>query len=114
VTAQLDESVPVRLAKALAVVGCRVLRFPNDWKGLKNGELLARVRSAGCSCLVTCDKNIRYQQTTSLSGLALVVLPRQRFEDVAPLASAIAMAVEQAQPGEVIAISTEGKLSRMK
>jgi len=114
VTAQLDESVPVRLAKALAAVGCRVLRFPNEWKGLKNDDLLARVRSAGCSCLVTCDKNIQYQQTISLSGLALVILPCQRFEDIAPLAGAIAMAVEQAQPGEIVAISINGKLSKVK
>jgi hypothetical protein len=113
VIAQLDESVPVRLAKALAAVGCRVLRFPNEWKGLKNGELLARVRSAGCDCLVTCDKNIRYQQTISLSGLALVVLPRQRFEDVAPLAGAIATAVEQARPGDIVSISIDGTFARV-
>ena len=113
-TAQLDESVPVRLAKSLAAVGCRALRFPNEWKGLKNGELLARLRDSGSSCLITCDKNLQHQQTIVSSGLALVVLPRQRFEDLAPLAGAIAMAVEQAKPGEVVVISINGKPSRVR
>jgi hypothetical protein len=45
--------------------------------------------------------------------LALVVLPRQRFEDVAPLAGAIATAVEQAQPGGIVSISIDGTFARV-
>lgn len=106
--AQLDESVPARLAKALAAIGCRVLRFPNASKGLKNGELLEKLRQTGVECLITCDKNLQYQQSVSNSGIALVVLPMQRFDDLAPLAASIAKAVDTAIPRETISVGIHG------
>jgi hypothetical protein len=111
VIVQLDESVPVRLSKALASVGCRVLKFPNKWKGLKNGELLARLRQNGSSCLVTCDKNLQFQQAIAKSGLAIAVLPRQRFGDLMPLVRAIAAAIRAATPGDVLTIASDGRFS---
>lgn len=110
--AQLDESVPARLAKALAAKGYRVLRFPNDWKGLKNGALLAKLRDQGRACLVTCDKNLEYQQSIASTGIALVVLPRQRFGDLAPLVESIALAIGSASPGEALLVGLDGNISR--
>jgi len=109
VTAQLDESVPARLAKTLAASGCRVLRFPNAWKGLKNGALLDLLKRQGISCLITCDKNMRYQQSISASGIALIVLPRQRFAELAPLAASIGQAVLAAKSGQTILVSLDGQ-----
>lgn len=108
----IDESVPFRLVRSLAAVGCRALRFPNSWKGLKNGELLRRLEDQGASCLITCDKNMRHQQTISGTGIALIVLPRQRFGDLAPLAARIAEAVKEARPGEILLVSYDGAVSR--
>lgn len=104
----------MRLAEALNGAGCRVLRFPNDWKGLKNGELLARLRSSIASCLVTCDKNLQYQQSIADSGLALVVLPRQRFDDLLPLVGAIATAISQSEPGTVAMIGSDGAATKVR
>ena len=111
-TVQLDESVPARLAKLLNAAGVRTLRFPNEWKGLKNGELLARLRQSGFTCLVTCDKNLHYQQSISALNLALVVLPRQRFLDLQPLLDVIAGAAQDAKPGETVIIAEDGKVSK--
>lgn len=111
-TVQLDESVPARLANSLNAVGVRTLRFPNEWKGSKNGELLARLRQSGFTCLVTCDKNLHYQQTISALNLAVVVLPRQRFLDLQPLLSVIAKAAEDAKPGETIVVADDGTVSK--
>lgn len=111
-TVQLDESVPARLAKALNAAGVRTLRFPNDWKGLKNGELLARLQQGGFSCLVTCDKNLHYQQSISAVSLALVVLPRQRFFDLQPLLEVIVRAARDARPGETVIIADDGTMSK--
>lgn len=105
---QLDESVPARVATALARHGCRALRFPNDWKGLKNGELLVRLRSSGVDCLVTCDKNIQHQQSIARSGIALIVLPRQRFADLGHLLPSIAQVAASANPGQTISIGFDG------
>ncbi len=110
--AQLDESIPARLAKDLAAAGVRTLRFPSDWKGLKNGELLLRLRESGVSSLVTCDKNLRYQQTIARSKLSLVVLPRQRYQDLLPYVAVIAKAALGAEAGETILIDGDGTVSK--
>jgi hypothetical protein len=113
VIATLDESVPSRLAKALNAEGCRALRFPNAWKGLKNGDLLARLRASGVRCLITCDKNLQYQQSVADSGVALVVLPRQRFDDLLLFVKTIATVVNDAVPGQVIAIGLDGAVTKV-
>ena len=105
VVAVLDEGVPVRLAKALAGVGCRAPRFPDEWKGLRNGQLAERLRASGIRCLITCDKNFRHQQNVARQGFVLVVLPRQRLGDLLPLLSNIAAAVEEAEVGQVVLVA---------
>lgn len=107
----LDESVPARMAKALAERGCGVAPFPNDWKGLRNGVLLRRLQERRIACLITCDKNLRYQQTIAASTIGLVVLPRQRFGDLVPVISTIAEAVSKAGPGEVLIVNMDATIS---
>lgn len=111
-TALLDEGVPIRLARALAEVGCRVLRFPNEWKGLKNGKLVERLVETRTRCLVTCDKNFHHQQNIARHGVSLVVLPRQRFEDLLPLLDEIAAAIERVEAGQVIAVEDREAIDR--
>jgi hypothetical protein len=62
------------------------------------------MRTAGFEALVTIDRRIEYQQNIPRSGIALVVLHsfRVRFAELAPLAPAIAAALEVVQPGEII------------
>jgi hypothetical protein len=73
-------------------------------KGLKNGELLQRMREAGFSALVTVDRRMEYQQNIPRSGIGLVVLhaSRARTQELSPLAPAIAQALDRIQPGEII------------
>ena len=80
------------------------------WKGLKNGKLLRDMREAGFGALITVDRRMEYQQNIPRSGLGVVVLHarRARIQELAPLASAIAQALDVIQPGEVIHLrSTE-------
>ncbi|MFN3548802.1 MAG: hypothetical protein ACK4U0_15055 [Mesorhizobium sp.] len=109
--ALLDESVPIRLAKALAGRGCQVSPFPTNWKGLKNGELLRHLREQNVVCLITCDKNLRFQQAVARSGVGLVVLPRQRFGDLEPLLETIAAATTSATAGTVKIVNIDGTTS---
>lgn len=74
----LDESVPRDVATALRATGCSVAPFPNRWKGTKNGQLLSTIREAGYDCLLTCDRNLAYQQNLSTSPVLIAVLPTQR------------------------------------
>ncbi len=45
-----------------------------DWIGVKNGELLERMKSANFDALITIDKNLGYQQNIKLHGLKVYVL----------------------------------------
>jgi hypothetical protein len=57
---------------------------------------------AGFQCLVTCDRNLIYQQNILGSGLAVVVLPGQRLEELIERSVDIAEAILSAKPGTSI------------
>jgi hypothetical protein len=104
----IDQGVAVRLVGALVDKGRDVSLFPDAWRGLKNGALLAKIVDAGFGCLITCDKNLRHQQNLKKWRIALVVLPFPRFEDLATILDAIAFAVDRAEPGKVIILDASG------
>ena len=74
------------------------------WKGLKNGALLQRMREVGFAALVTVDRRMEYQQNITRSGIGLVVLHayRARIQELAPLAPAIADALNTLEPGTIV------------
>lgn len=105
--ALLDEQVPADLAELIVQAGPHhEVRTVADkgWKGLKNGALLQRMREAGFGALVTVDRRMEFQQNIPRSGIGLVVLHayRARFQELAPLAPAIATALDNLQPGQIV------------
>ncbi|WP_157016935.1 hypothetical protein [Mesorhizobium xinjiangense] len=104
----VDENVPRRLVGALRDLNCDVAAFPRTWKGLKNGKLLAELGSNGFQCLITCDKSLAFQQTLDRWGLAVIVLPAQRFHLLLPIAHGIARAIREIEIGQVASIETDG------
>jgi hypothetical protein len=81
VRALLDEQVPVELAGILnELVPQHTIRTVADegWKGMKNGELLRRMREAGFDALITVDRRMEYQQNVPRSGVGFVVLHARR------------------------------------
>jgi len=101
----LDEGVPRQVIPFLERAGCKVEPFPKRWKGLENGELLAQLAKAGFECLVTCDRNLIYQQNIVRAGLAVVVLPGQRLEELIERSVEIAAAISNAKPGASIELA---------
>ena len=99
--AVLDENVPRKLIPDLRKFGCEVERFPNDWKGLRNGGLLDRLEELGFDCLITCDKNIEWQQPLLKRRVAVVVLPLQDLAALRSIADEIATAITSTEPGKV-------------
>jgi hypothetical protein len=100
----LDESVPRRLAAELSRRGLDVSRFPNGWKGLKNGKLIAQILPTDFRGLITCDKNLTYQQNLRDVPLAIVVLPSPFFDDLEPRLDEIAKVVKLTQSSEHIVV----------
>ena len=105
-----DEGVTIRLVRALRTRGTDLAPFPNAWKGLNNGALLAEIRAAGYSCILTCDQGLRYQQNLTRWQIGVIVLPWTRFEDLAPLISQIQFALSKIDAGSVRLVNRDGSL----
>ena len=58
----LDENLPRKLKRDLINHEVSTVR-DNGWSGLKNGELIRKMREHGFDVLLTFDKNIQHQQT---------------------------------------------------
>jgi len=97
----LDEHLPVDLAQRLeghqvdTVAGRR-------WAGLKNGELLERMRGE-YEVLVTMDRNLEFQQNVSALpfGVLLVRAVSNRLPHLAPLVPAMLGALPHIMPGQL-------------
>ncbi|MDP1857168.1 MAG: hypothetical protein Q8K82_00775 [Gemmatimonadaceae bacterium] len=61
----LDECVPRRFRDALSGIAVSTAR-DQRWTILRNGELVAEMRAAGFTTLVTVDRNLTFQQQTSV------------------------------------------------
>lgn len=104
----LDEQLPVDLAKNLAEHDVRSVK-DEDWKGLSNGELLARAEDAGFQVFVTSDRNLQHQQDLSRTTLGVVVLmaPTNKLEDLRPLIPRALEAMTRISSGKAIRIEPE-------
>ena len=69
----LDECVPRRFRDALPGIQVSTAR-DQRWTSLRNGELLAEMRAAGFTTLVTVDRNLIFQQHIAASGIAVIVM----------------------------------------
>lgn len=100
----LDECLPRRLKFQLA--GHQVITTQEaGLSGKKNGELL-RVMAGNFDALLTIDKNIAYQQSTSSLSFALVVMSARsnRLSDLAPHVPSVLEALRSIKPGEVVKV----------
>jgi hypothetical protein len=106
----VDEGVPRRLVTALKEIGCDIARFPNDWKGRSNGRLLSATKEAGFDCLVTCDKNIAFQQNIEHYAIALIVLPKPDFPELQPIIGSIHRSISEATSGTITLVNADGTI----
>ena len=97
----LDENDPADLAGLLVAHEVETVSGLG-WDGIKNGELLGRMRG-GFGALVTMDQNLPHQQNLSVQpfGVVLVVAGSNRMIHLRPLVAEIVAALEGIQPGEL-------------
>jgi hypothetical protein len=76
------------------------------WRGLSNGELLARA-AAEFDVLVTAEQRMEHQQNIPRFDLGLIVLcaGTNRFKDYEPLLPALLKAIEDVRSGQVVRVS---------
>jgi hypothetical protein len=101
----LDECVPRPLTRHLFQYDVTTVT-EMSWSGVKNGELLQRMKQEQFTILLTTDQNLRYQQNLTQAGVAVVVLvaPTNRLPDLIPLTSQLPAVLKTIDPGQVIEI----------
>ena len=98
----LDECVPLRFGHALTNIAVSTARA-QGWTSLRNGELLAQMRAAGFTTLVTVDRNLTFQQHIAASGIAVIVVHAltNRLPDLLPLAPQVVAAIAETPAGAI-------------
>jgi len=82
------------------------------WPELKNGLLLTAAENAGFDVLLAGDKTIRHQQNRTARRIALVVMSDNHWPIVKHDVSEIMQSIEQARPGEAIAVDCGAFVAR--
>jgi len=93
-----DQSTPVPLKQHLPDHQVQAA-FELGWSRLTNGELLAAAEDR-FDVFVTCDRNLRYQQSLAGRKLAILALPTTNWPRLRDRAEAIAAAIAALKPGE--------------
>jgi hypothetical protein len=70
------------------------------WDTLKNGELLKVAQEVGFEVLVTCDRNLAYQQNLRNRKLAIIVLPAGTWPQLRESVAEIVRAIGESQTGD--------------
>lgn len=69
--------------------------------GMNNGELIRRAVAAGYTVLVTADHGLPEQRNIGTAGIAVVLVPGSRLDELAPRADEISRAITSANPSTV-------------
>jgi predicted nuclease of predicted toxin-antitoxin system len=104
----LDEGVPRHLARPLDAAGFSTTPYPNAWKQMANGELLARAEEQGFDVLVTNDRNIYAQQNLQGRRLSIVVLPTNLRRHIMDRASDVVDTIKRIEPGQYVVMEPTG------
>lgn len=97
----LDENVPVDLGSLL--LGHDIQTASGlGWDGVKNGELLLRMRGR-FDALVTMDRNLPHQQNLAVQPFSVVLVqaPSNRMVHLRPLVPDILAILGRIRPGEL-------------
>jgi hypothetical protein len=75
------------------------------WETLINGDLLRAAEEAGFDILITCDRNIPYQQNLTGRRIALIELTTGAWHVVRHHLDRVVAAVDAANPGSYTAVA---------
>jgi hypothetical protein len=98
----LDECVDVDFRTHIPSHDVFTVSYMN-WKGLRNGTLLAQAVAHGFNVLVTTDRSVPYQQHLAALPIAVVILhaASNDLDDLKPLVPALLATLNHVQPGTV-------------
>ena len=100
----LDQNAPLGLRRFLSpheVVAARQM----GWARLSNGDLVRAADENGFDILITCDRNIPYQQNLSGRRIALIEMTTGAWHVVRNYLDRVVAAVDAAAPGSFTTVT---------
>jgi hypothetical protein len=99
----LDQNAPLGIRKAFPQY---VIAHADElsWGRLENGELIRAAEEAGFTIIITCDRNIPYQQNLEGRVIALIELSGVGWPTIRRHLGRVLAAIEAARPGTYAAV----------
>lgn len=98
-----DQGTPVPLRQYLKPHSVETA-YAKGWGDIRNGDLISRAEAEGFDALITTDQNIRYQQNLTDRKISIVVLLTTSWPRIKQHTAAIALFINNLQPGSYIEI----------
>lgn len=108
IRAILDEVVPGDIATLLAG-DVLVEPFPDDWRSLSDGAVLRAANVMGYDWLITCDKNMPFQQNLAGSAVCALILPMPRLPEIERIRQSLHKVLRKPVPGHFILLDMDGR-----
>lgn len=104
----LDENLPLDLRHFLPGHEVATVDFMG-WKGVTNGELLARAAAAGFDALVTKDAGIQHEQNLTALPLAILAIKARSnaLDDLRPLIPSVLNALASLKPKTLVTVGLD-------
>jgi hypothetical protein len=108
IRAVIDEVVPADVISALSDEEVVVDAFPEDWRSLPDGAMIANAIERGYAWLITCDKRMAFQQNLSGRAIAVLVLPTPRAPEIERIQRNVRAALRAPLPGHFVILDGVG------
>jgi hypothetical protein len=109
IRAVVDEVVPTDFVALCRDSEIEVAAFPGEWRSLSDGEVINAASLAGFDWLLTCDKQMPFQQNLSGRPLAVMVLPTPQIPELKRIRSALLTALAAPAPGNFVILGRDGE-----
>lgn len=106
----LDEVVPADFITLFDKADLVIAAFPAAWRSLSDGHVIDRAIDGGYVWLITCDKQMPFQQNLAGKPLSVMVLPSARIRELAPIRAALYEALNSPVPGCFVTLDEDGTL----
>jgi hypothetical protein len=99
----LDQNAPLGLRRLLTGHDVRTAASLG-WSTIQNGDFIRAAEQAGFAILITCDRNIRYQQNLAGRELALIELTTNQWATIRDNIADVLAVIETASSGSYATI----------
>lgn len=108
IRAVIDEVVPADLVSVLSDEGIVVDAFPESWRSLPDGAVIANAVEQRYAWLITCDKRMVFQQNLSGRAISVLILPTPKAPEVERIQNNVREALRKPVSGHFIILDADG------